>query len=229
MSHTGRTTRLAGVLIGLLVLSAVAAPPATAAEQDDERFRVDLDAAGDANVSVTYAYDLETDAERTAFDDLATNETARTRLATRFERRMAAVAADASTETGRSMAVGDATLAVESADGVGTVTLTVHWEQLAATDGDRLVVTEPFASGFQPDRTFTVRAPAGYEVASASPTPSSGGEAMVTWEAGTDLSGFELVGAPSETAGDESPGAGAGFGVVVAVVALVGVALAARR
>ena len=213
-----------------MVSSALAAP-AAAAGHGEERFLVALDAEGDADVSVTYTYDLETEAERDAFEEPETNETVRERLSTRFENRMAGVAAAASNETGRSMAASGASISAASSDGVGTVTLTVRWTNLAAVDGDRLVVTEPFASGVQPDRTFTVRAPDGDAIADASPDPSSGGGAEVAWTAGESLDGFELVAADGdgEAATDGSAGDGPGFGAVLALSALLGAALLARR
>ena len=72
---------------------------------------------GDADVSVTYTYDLGTEAGRDAFEELETNETTRERLTARFENRMAGVAADASDETGRPMGVSGASLSADSADG----------------------------------------------------------------------------------------------------------------
>jgi len=219
--------RLVGVLLCVLVLSATTAP-AAAASNDDERFRVALDTEGNADVSVTYTYDLETDGERAAFEELASNETARQRLATRFENRMGAVADGASNETGRDMTVGDATVETADDDGVGTVTLSVRWENLAAVDGDRLTVTEPFASGFEPDRRFVVEAPDGYAVASATPAPSASDDGRASWAAGSSLSGFELV-AAGDDAGGGSTGDGAGFGSLLALAALAGAALLARR
>ena len=218
--------RLVGVLLCVLVLSATTAPAAAAS--NDDRFRVALDTEGDADVSVTYTYDLETDGEQAAFEELASNETARQRLATRFENRMWAVADGASNETGRDMAVGDATVETADDDGVGTVTLSVRWENLAAVDGDRLTVTEPFASGFEPDRRFVVEAPDGYAVASATPAPSASDDGRASWAAGSSLSGFELV-AAGDDAGGGSTGDGAGFGSLLALAALAGAALLARR
>ena len=219
--------RLVGVLLCVLVLLATTAP-AAAASNDDERFRVALDTEGNADMSVTYTYDLETDGERAAFEELASNETARQRLATRFENRMGAVADGASNETGRDMTVGDATIETADDDGVGTVTLSVRWENLAAVDGDRLTVTEPFASGFEPDRRFVVEAPDGYAVASATPAPSTSDDGRASWAAGSSLSGFELV-AAGDDAGDGSTDDGAGFGSLLALAALAGAALLARR
>ena len=226
MQPNGRR-RLVGVLLCVVVLS-VTVTPAAAASHDDERFRVELDTEGNADVSVTYMYDFETDGERAAFEELESNETAQRQIATRFETRMQAVADGASNETGREMTVGDATVETAAEDGVGTVTLSVRWESLAAVDGDRLTVTEPFASGFEPDRRFVVETPDGYAVASATPEPSAGEDGRASWAAGSSLSGFELVATPDD-AGDGTSGDGAGFGSLLALATLAGVALLARR
>lgn len=223
---------MGALLLGVLLVSSLAAAPAAAAEHPEEEFFVELDAEGDADVAVTYAYDLETDSERAAFEELETDETAREELATQFRNRMRSVAADAADATGREMTVTDASAEVSTADDVGVVTLSVSWEGLAAVDGDRLTVTEPFASGFEPNRTFTVAAPDGYEVTSATPEPSSSGAATASWAAGTSLQGFELVAgtAGEGSAGDGgTDGSGAGFGAGVAAAALVGAAMLARR
>jgi len=109
-----------------------------------------------------------------------------------------------------------------------------------AVDGDRLTVTEPFASGFEPDRPFTLTAPEGYGIASAAPDPSSSDEASATWEADTELEDFEVVvdrtntdddgadaddGSPDEGDTDDSPG----FGVLAGSLALLAAALLAIR
>jgi hypothetical protein len=224
--------RAVGLLLCVLLVSSVSAAPVAASGHPEEEFRVELDAEGDADVAVTYTYDLETDSEQVAFAELQGNATAREELATRFENRMAAVAADASDATGREMAVTDASAEVTTVHGVGVLTLSVRWEGLAAVDGDRLTVTEPFASGFEPDRTVTVVAPDGYAVTSATPDPSSDGAATASWAAGTSLEGFELVTEPSDggTDGDgDTEGLGAGFGAATAATGLVGTVLLARR
>lgn len=222
--------RFAGVLLCVALVASATAAPAAAAEHDDEQFLVELDAEGNADVAVTYTYDLETDSEQAAFEELESNETARQELAGRFQNRMQGVADRASNETGRSMTVTDASVAIEPSDGVGIVTLSVTWDNLAAVEGDRLMVTEPFASGFEPNRTFTVVAPDGYEIDSASPSSDASGDGSATWNAGTSLDGFEVVATEGDTAsGDESNGDGAGFGVPIAAAALVATAIARRR
>ena len=127
----------------------------------------------------------------------------------------------------------------------GIVTLSVTYVGLAAVADDTLTVTEPFASGFEPDRRFVVTAPDGYAVAAATPAADTSGDARVVYDAGTHLSGFELVleptGTPSPTetpvktmANTDEPSDGGtdtggqpGFGAVAAALALVAAALVA--
>lgn len=228
-----RTTRIGGLVLCIaLVASMVTAPVAAHGEQQAE-FLVDLDTSGDATVSVTLTYDLHSEEEREAFRELQENSTAQEEHAERFENRMTAVAEDASNATGRDMAVTDASVEVVETEDVGLLTLEVAWTNLAAVDGDRLTLTEPFASGFEPEMAFVVAIPQGYERVSTTPEPSSSTTETATWDADVDLQDFELVAEPSpddeESPADETEDDGAGFGVVVALVALFGVALLASR
>jgi PGF-CTERM protein len=239
------TTRFVGAFVCIALVSSMAAMPA-AAQTEGERFLVELDAEGNADVSVTFAYDLESENELAAFEELQENETARTETTARFENRMKAVAENASAATDREMSVGKATIDFERADDVGLITLSVAWSNLASVDDDRLTVTEPFASGFEPDRTFVVASPDGYGVTSAEPSPSESDETSATWAAGTSLQEFEAVvartdtteadgeetddgegeeGSPDGDATDDSPG----FGIVAATVALLAAALLGVR
>jgi len=158
---------------------------------------------------------------------------------------------DAGNATGREISITDVDIAFETEGETGVVRLTATWEGLAGTDGDQLTVTEPFASGFEPDRTFVVTVPAGYAVDEVSPAPDERSNGHLTWAPGSDLSGFDLSASPvedetatddggevdgsdtsadgdSDTGGDESAGeSGPGFGPVLAVVAVLGAALLA--
>jgi DNA-binding MarR family transcriptional regulator len=89
----------------------------------------------------------------------------------------------------------------------GVVTLSVTWDGLAAVEGDTLVVTEPFASGFTPDRTFVLTAPEGYSIATVTPQADTSDEGRATWEPNTDLSGFtvELEPDPRRSSGRATP------------------------
>lgn len=234
------------------MIVAVAATPAAAAAQSsaEPSLVVDLQDGGDAVVALTLTYDLETDDERAAFRTLQNDSEARADARERFRSRMAAVASDAGNATGREMSVTDAAVDVAVSDDgqVGVVELSVTWTDLAAVEGDRLVVTEPFASGFEPDRPFSVRGPDGHRLAGATPAPADDGANAATWEAGTDLAGFEATFAPAdeggtptasdgdgtagEDGGDGGDGGGVGppgFGAGVALLALLAAAVALAR
>jgi len=235
--------RLTGILVVACwvgVLSSAAAMPAVA-QPDDEAFRVDLDERGDAEVSVTYAYDLTTEDEADAFEVISNDEATRTAFVDRFESRMRSVAERSENRTGREMSVGDGAVELERTDDTGVVTLSVRWEGLAAAEGDALTLGEPFASGFSPDRPLTVSAPDGYAIAATTPTASEDGASTATWDAGTDLGGFEVeMTAEGGTAGSDADGTGGtptangtedtpGFSVGVAAVALLAAVLLGER
>ena len=231
--------RLIGVCLCIALVSSLAAMPA-AAQPDEEQFLVELDAEGNADVSMTFAYDLDSDDEQAAFEALRENTTAQTASIERFENRVTAVADDASAATDREMSVRSADIELYRSGDVGVVVLSLQWTNLAALDGDRLTVTEPFASGFDPDRPFAVVLPDGYDIATTTPEPSSVDDSTVTWDAGVTLDEFELAaeadtGTGDAGADDTSPDEddtedAVGFGVVTAVVSLLSVAaLAVRR
>lgn len=214
----------------------------------------DLDEDGDATLTLVATYDLDDDQEREAFETLREDEESRQAMADRFAERMATVADEASASTGRELTVSDASADLSVEDDTGVARFEVTVSNLAAADGDRLVVSEPFASGAALDRPLTVLAPEGYEVVGATPEPDEVEGGAATWSADADLDGFEATFAPAdeETAadgGEESGDDGAdaetddgggdgtgddddaaadsvpGFGVGAALVAL-GIALA---
>lgn len=227
------TIRVVGLLFSVALISTMIAAPAAANPDEQEEFLVDLDESGNANISLTLTYNLDSDEERDAFEELRENTTAQEEFAERFENRMTVVAEDASNATDREMSVGSARVEIETGDDIGVVTLTVPWENLAAVDGGRLTVTEPFSSGFDPGLPFSVAVPDGYEIVSSSPEASSSDEASVTWEAGASLQGFELVAEPAaeneESPEDDTDADGAGFGVVAVLWALLAAALLVAR
>lgn len=234
-------TVLACVLAGLAT-PAVAQPstdyesldaPVTADHADpDPAFAVAIDAEGNADVHVTYAFELADQDRRAAFQELRDNETATAAFESRFAERMATVAADAAAATGRETSVEGVDVAFRTVENTGVVEVSVDWNGLAAVDGDRLVVTEPFASGFEADRPVHLRGPAGSAVTSATPSPDSADGAWHEWAAGTDLSGFEVV---LESTGDANGGDGAtdggigpGFGAVAALLGVLAALTVAR-
>ncbi|MCL9812369.1 DUF7345 domain-containing protein [Natranaeroarchaeum aerophilus] len=227
---------IATVLAGLVVCSLAVTPVAGAQQSDTEpSLLVELDDSGDAQVTLTMTYDLDTDEEADAFESLVGDEEAQATALDRFEGNMQSVADTASDRTDRTMAVTGQSVSAERQDDVGVLSMTVEWTNFAATDGDDLVVTEPFASGYETDRPLTIVAPDGYQVSDATPAPDSESDGTATWDAGTDLDGFEVV---LSADGDAATGADdtgdadddlPGFGIGTALTALLGIALIARR
>ncbi|MGZ0746921.1 DUF7345 domain-containing protein [Haloparvum sp. AD34] len=245
---TDRTRLTSGVLAALVVVGLVAVPvfgagTATAHESTGQAFVVDLDAEGDATVTLRLTYDLTTDDEKAAFEDLKNDEQAQTDYRERYVSRLADVAGNAENETGREMAVSNGSIELSTTDDTGIVELSAEWTGLARIADGEVTVTEPFASGFEPDQQFVVVAPDGYELSSSSVDPAATDHGAVIWEAGTDLSGFELTFAESDEptattaaetteadvspadAGDSAPG----FGPALALIALLVAALVAVR
>ena len=236
------------VLIGLVVVGTVTPVAGATQGASEESFAVDLAADGSATVTVTTTFDLTNDNESDAFAELRDDDAASERFRTRFRDRMAGVAADAENATGREMAVTDASIAFRTEGDTGVVEQSVTWTGLAAVEGDRLVVTEPFASGFEPDRQFRVAAPDGYDL-DATPAPDGTGDGSATWDAGTSLDGFEVTASSpetpmatatppgggtatdggTETDGGTTAGSGPGFGAALAVLALLSVAALVAR
>jgi hypothetical protein len=199
------------VICALLAPGAAAldGPGAEPAVEEGSAFVVALDADGDATVSLVLTYNLSDAADEAAFDDLRERPE---NVTSRFDDDLSRLADRTATETGREMGVSAVRTEFESANGTGVVRLSATWQNLAAVEGDRLVVSEPFASEFRPDRPFVLVAPDGYGLADATveanaTSAADGGDAATAkWAAGTDLSGFSAAFAPSDAAGvtDES-------------------------
>lgn len=223
------TRRQAGVLAFVALLAIATAGPLAAAQTADEpAFVVVLDDDGSADITLRVTFDLATDEERQAFETLQEDEEARQAARDRFLSRLRAVANQAGNDTGRDMRVTDATVELStSSDGeTGIVELTASWSGLAAVEDDTLVLTEPFASGFSPERPFVLRAPDGYEIASARPSPDQQSASSATWQSGTELSGLSVELTPTDGGGAQSGGQ-PGFGPLAAIAALLAAAAGA--
>jgi PGF-CTERM protein len=215
---------------GLVIFAITAGTGGASAAQEPGTFEVVLEENGDATVTITLRYDLSDEQKRTAFRSLAEDRSSREQFAADWGADLGSVAKETSEATGRQMTVADPTVtATTTADGsTGIVTVTVQWSNLAAVDGNRLRLSEPFASGFAPDRRFEVVPPEGHELETAGPQPTNEPARSATWAPGTSLSGLEVTAKP---AGGRSDGSSLpGFGPVVAIAAvLVATSVAVRR
>lgn len=196
------------VVVGLVLSAPVVAPAAAQQESAESGLVVTLAPDGSADVSVRLTYDLGTDAERAAFRTLQTDDEAKATARDRFRDRMIRLANDIDAVTDREVTVTDTAidLATTPSNETGIVDLSATVTSLAETRGDRLVLSEPFASGYEPDRAVHVRAPDGYVIVDATPRPDRETADAVSWNAGTDLEGFAVVMAPSDTASSTTTG-----------------------
>lgn len=228
------TQTLIAVVLASILLVAVA-PGVSGQTPTDTSYTVALDANGDATVTVTYTFALETTADENAFDDLQADAAAREALAEQFQAEMAAVAERTATATNRSMAVRNATVTFERTDAVGEAHVRLEWVGLAHADDDgRLTLTEPFSTRFTPDGEFQVRTPSSYTITAVSPEPDQRTETSAVWNANTSLSGFTLVAEPPAEAADttadgQTPIPTPGFTAVLAVLAILLAAVTMRR
>ena len=244
MAQRGTKGRTANIgLILLVVMMSLTTVPAASADtatdiddDDDPSLVIALESNGDAEVELTLVYDLTNDEERDAFESLEGDTEAQETASDRFEERMQSLAADASEQTERDMDVSDSAISLRTVDDgdTGVVELSVRWFGLAEVDEDQLHVDEPFASGYETDRAFSIIGPEGFDVVETTPSGSATTENSVTWPAETDLSGLSVTfeGSTAYTSSDdagmiseEQPG----FGVVVAVIALLGSAVVLLR
>ena len=203
-----RVVAYVAALVALGAVLSVAAAgqgaDAATAESVPNDVVVELDAEGDATVTITVPFDLSVEEEATDFAAFAENESKQQAQAEEYETRLSNVAAQMEAETGREMSVGNPSISTRTQDDgqLGLVVLTATWSGLAVTDGDRLVLGPPFDSGFSADRSVAVDPPEQSRVVSTTPAPDSEGE-QLRWDGDRSLNGFELV---VEQQGDESTG-----------------------
>ncbi|MDR5657174.1 PGF-CTERM sorting domain-containing protein [Halodesulfurarchaeum sp. HSR-GB] len=187
---------------------------------------VDIEADGTGDLTLVHTRDLTSDAETQAFESISQNETTRAAVEARFADRMGALAGSISTAVDRDVTVSETSIDLATTqDGeTGVIRLSATIEGLALVDGDRLVLTEPFASGFSADRPIVVHVPADYTVEEAQPTPDAQDGTTLEWAAGADVTDFEL-----ELTADSSATETPGFGFAAASIALLGAALLGYR
>lgn len=210
----------------LALALAAAVGPAGAVHGTGSAFVVELDADGDATVSLVDEYDRSNGSQRATFEAIRGNETRQSELAAAVTERLRDGAANAAAATGREMAVSEATVNVTSANDTGVVRVRARWTGLAAVNPDDgyVEVTEPFASGFAVDRTLVVRGPPEFERApgGTDPPPDLARKNAAFWGDQQDLSGFRArfagpVATPTSTV---APVTGAGLSALANAASL---------
>lgn len=188
------------VALGAACLLVAAVAPAAGVHDTGRQLVVSLQADGDATVVRLTEYDLSNETERRQFERLESNETARQRAAAEFRSYLDDGAAAASEQTGRDVTAGEVSVNVTRSNGIGTVRLRGSWTNLATADGARVTVTEPFASGFQVNRSLVVRGPDGYVRHDTNPPPGRALKNSAFWGEEADLTGFSATFAAPDAA-----------------------------
>lgn len=251
------TNRITVALVALLAVSAGAADVTARTSEakapyvpSEDAFVVSVSEGGDAEVRLVTTFNLSADAERRAFRQFERNETKRQDLRQQFAGNIRRVVGAVDNRTEREMEVANSTVAATTAENgtTGVVAVAVTWRNLAAERNGSLVVERPFASGFQTERAFVLRAPDGYAFTDVTPTADAIRDDTATWTANRSLDGFRVVmrddNVTETSAGsdgdsrrttsaettDDTPGSVPGFDVAAAFAALVAsAALATRR
>jgi hypothetical protein len=182
-------------------------------ESTDDTLGFELTADGDANVFHVTTYNLSVDEERSAYDAIADNETARVEHREEAMSDLQAAAATGRNGSELDMRVRDPAVETYERDGYGYVTVTATWEPLAYHNETMVVVTEPFRSGYEPDRDVTIHGPEGYRRGVVQPNPGLARLNSAVWsEDTTDFSEFYAAfnehddgGAETTTATEEPP------------------------
>lgn len=141
-------------------------------ESTEDTLAIELMADGDAEVHHITAYNLSVEEERSAYEELANNETARIEHREETMSDLEAAAATGRNGSDLDMRVRDPTVETYERNGTGFVSVTVTWENLAYHNETLVAVAEPFRSGYQPDRDVTIHGPEGYRRGVTQPSPS---------------------------------------------------------
>lgn len=164
---------LAVVVLAVCCLAATAGlAGAVHEESTEDTLAIELQADGDAEVHHITAYNLSVEEERETYETLANNETARAEHREESMSDLEAAAATGRNGSDLDMHVRDPTVETYERNNTGYVAVVVTWENLAYHNETMVAVTEPFRSGYQPDRDVTIHGPEGYRRGVTQPAPS---------------------------------------------------------
>jgi uncharacterized membrane protein len=210
-------------------------------EIDPDRILIEIDihANGSAHWNIHYRSRLIDNETEEAFStietDIATDPAPYT---DRFGDRINQTVADASTVTGREMAVTNLSVATDRVfipEEYGVVTYSFTWEQFARTSGSKIHVGDAIAGMFLDESTrLQIRYPGEYSVHGVQPPPTTQRDASVSWRGPIDFDTDEptLILAP-ESAANETSSIGMplmiGLVVVLLIIGGAGVLLRKRQ
>lgn len=198
--------RTLAVLAAVVLCLSLSAGVAAAAHEEPTRtvLGIELGPQGDATVTYVTSYNLSNETQRAAYESYADNESRQAAFREDAVAELEAAAETGSEATGWEMAIRNASVRTYEADDYGRVEVRADWEALAYYDERRVIVAQPFRSGYRPDRDVAIHGPEDYRRNRTAPQPLRARRNSVLVKTGTsDFSGFfmEFVDpdAPTET------------------------------
>lgn len=190
---------LASCVVGLLLLTAVVVPAASAStpenaaglpqefDPDTVSLAAGLQSDGDADWTFSYRMRLETDNETAAFESLQNDIQAnRSAYVDRFRQRITSTVSAAENATNREMAVSNVSVSTRvnslNEDSLGVVTYSFTWSGFAATEGDQIVAGDSLEGFYLDNETsLTISWPDGYQLESVDPQTEQPRDDAVQW------------------------------------------------
>lgn len=165
--------RALAVLAAVVIWLSLSAGVAAAAHEEPDRtiLGLELDAEGGAEVTYVTSYNLSNDSERATYERVADNESRQAEFREDVVAELEAAAANGSEATGYEMAIRNASVRTDEQDGFGRVEVQADWHALAFFDQRRVIVFEPFRSGYRPDRDIAIHGPEDYRRNRTAPQP----------------------------------------------------------
>lgn len=133
---------------------------------------VELDADGDAVVYYIQTHDLDDDAQRERYESFVDNETNQEAHRDEIVAELEAAAENGSERSDLDMRVHNGSVRTYEQEGFGRLEVRVDWDELAFAEEGRVVVTEPFRGGYEPDLgRVGIHGPEGYQRGTLDPPP----------------------------------------------------------
>lgn len=190
---------LASCVVGLLLLTAVVAPAASAGtpenaeglpqefDPDTVSLAANLQSDGDAVWTFTYRMRLTTDNETQAFESLQADiKNNRSAYEERFRKRITSTVAAAENATNREMAVSNVSVSTRinsfNEYSLGVVTYSFTWEGFAATEGEKIKAGDALEGFYLDNETsLLISWPENYQLDSADPPTEKPRANAVKW------------------------------------------------
>ncbi len=162
-------------LVGIVILTlgvCVGVGAAAHEEPDQSILGIEVEAGGDAAVYYIQSYNLNNSTQQDQYESVATNQSAQTAHQEVIVAELSDAAALGRNETDLEMQITNGSVYTYEEEGWGRLVVRVDWRSLAFADEQRVVVSEPFRGGYEPDLSRVgIHGPEGYIRGALQPNP----------------------------------------------------------